>query len=118
VHELALSSAIVNAVVKHAQGRRVVAVDLRVGKLRQVIPDALEFYFEFVARGTACEGARLELQSIEARLRCHGCRHEWNLETPAFRCPQCMGSDVEIVGGNEFEVDAIEVEEAECIAPR
>jgi len=118
VHELSLSSAIVNTVVKHAEGRRVTVVELRVGKLRQVIPDTLEFYFEFVARGTVCEGARLEQQVIDARLRCSSCGHEWEIEIPAFRCPRCAGGDVEIAGGNEFEVEAIEVEEAQCIAPR
>jgi hydrogenase nickel incorporation protein HypA/HybF len=118
VHELSLSSAIVNTVVKHACGRRVTVVDLRVGKLRQVVPDTLEFYFEFVARGTVCEGARLEQQVIDASLRCEECGHEWEIEIPAFRCPECTGSRVEIASGNEFEVEAIEVQEAECIAPR
>jgi len=118
VHELSLSSAIVNTVVKHARGRRVTVVELCVGKLRQVIPDTLDFYFEFVARGTVCEGARLEQQIIDARLRCNECGHDWVIEIPAFRCPECAGSDVEIVSGNEFQVEAIEVEEAECIAPR
>ena len=118
MHELSLSSAIVNTVAKHARGRRVTVVELRVGKMRQVIPDTLEFYFEFVARGTVCEGARLEQQVIDVTLRCHECGHEWEIEIPAFRCPQCTSSDVEIASGNEFEVEAIEVEEAECIAPR
>jgi hydrogenase nickel incorporation protein HypA/HybF len=118
VHELSLSSAIVGTVVKHAQGRRVTLVELRVGKLRQVIPDTLEFYFEFVARGTVCEGARLEQEVIDARLRCNGCGHEWGIEIPAFRCPECGGGGVEIASGNEFEVQAIEVEEAQCIGQR
>jgi hydrogenase nickel incorporation protein HypA/HybF len=118
VHELSLSSAIVNTVVKHADGRRVTGVELRVGKLRQVVPDTLEFYFEFVARGTVCEGARLEQELIEARLACNKCANEWTIEIPAFRCPSCQGSDVAIVGGNEFEVESITVEEAECIGQR
>jgi len=118
VHELSLSSAIVNTVVKHAGGRRVTVVELRVGKLRQVVPDTLEFYFEFVARGTVCEGARLEQQIIDVRLACNSCGHAWEIEIPAFRCPQCGGSDVEIASGNEFEVEAIEVEEAQCIGQR
>jgi hydrogenase nickel incorporation protein HypA/HybF len=123
VHELALSSAIVNTVAKHADGRRVTVVNLRVGRLRQVIPDTLEFYFEFVARDTVCEGARLEQEVIEARLRCNHCRLEWEIEIPAFRCPTCGGSDVEIASGNEFRVESIEVqsteaEEGECIARR
>lgn len=118
MHELSLSSAIVNTVVKHAGERRVTVVELRVGKLRQVIPDTLEFYFEFVARGTVCEGARLEQEVIDARLRCNGCGHEWEIDIPAFRCPRCAGGDVEIASGNEFEVEAIEIEETACIARR
>jgi hydrogenase nickel incorporation protein HypA/HybF len=121
MHELSLSSAIVNTVAKHAQGRRVTAVNLRVGTLRQVIPDTLEFYFSFVARDTVCDGAVLNQAIVEARLRCRPCAYEWEIEIPAFRCPRCGGSDVEIASGNEFEVESIEVEspeEAECIAQR
>jgi hydrogenase nickel incorporation protein HypA/HybF len=124
MHELSLSSAIVNTAVKHAGGRRVTVVSLRVGRLRQVVPDTLEFYFEFVARGTPCEGARLEQELIDARLHCRPCASEWEIEIPAFRCPTCGGSEVEIATGNEFEVESIEVEsteveeEAECIASR
>jgi hydrogenase nickel incorporation protein HypA/HybF len=128
VHELSLSSAIVNTAAKHADGRRVMVVNLRVGRLRQVIPDTLEFYFEFVARDSVCEGARLVQEVIPARLRCHGCDHEWEIEIPAFRCPVCAGGDVVVASGDEFEVESIEVgpppaaeawrKEAECIAPR
>src|SRR5579862_5181312 len=70
VHELSLSSAIVNTVEKHAAGRRVTIVSLRIGAMRQVVPDTLEFYFEFVARGSVCEGAVLEQELIAALLRC------------------------------------------------
>jgi hydrogenase nickel incorporation protein HypA/HybF len=117
MHELSLSSAIVNTVTKHAAGRRVTIINLRIGQLRQVIPDSLEFYFEFVARGTVCEGARLEQEFVEALLRCEACARSWEIEVPAFRCPTCGGSRVIVATGNEFEVESIEVEEAECIAP-
>ncbi len=123
MHELALSSAIVNTAAKHAQGRRVTTVSLRVGRLRQVVPDTLAFYFEFVARDTVCEGARLEQEVIDARLRCNACALEWGIEIPAFRCPACGSGEVEIASGDEFEVESIEVEtsevqEAQCIAQR
>ena len=118
MHELSLSSAIVNTAVKHAAGRPVKTVNLRVGRLRQVIPETLEFYFEFVARDTLCEGATLAQEVIDARLRCRPCEVEWEIEIPAFRCPICGGADVEIATGNEFEVESIEVEEAACIASK
>ncbi len=117
MHELSLSSAIVNTVVKHADGRRVTLVSLRVGRLRQVVPDTLEFYFGFVARDTVCEGARLEQELVDARLRCTPCGREWPIEIPAFLCPTCGGSDVVVAAGDEFEVESIEIEEATaCIA--
>ena len=123
MHELSLSSAIVNTATKHAQGRRVVVVNLRVGRLRQVIPDTLEFYFEFVARDTLCQGAILIQDVIEPRLRCTDCDREWEIEIPAFRCPTCAGAAVQIASGDEFEVESIEVqsselEEATCIGQR
>ena len=118
MHELSLSRAIVNTVAKHADGRPVTVVSLRVGALRQVVPDSLDFYFGFVSRGTVCDGARLEQELIRARLRCAPCTSEWELDTPAFRCPDCGGPEVEVVAGDEFEVESIEVEEAACIAQR
>ena len=118
MHELSLSSAVLATTLKHADGRRVSAINLRIGRLRQVIPDSLEFYFGFVSRETVCEGARLEMEVIDARLRCRPCGTEWAIELPAFRCPTCGGSEVEVASGDEFEVESIEVEEAECIAQR
>ncbi len=118
MHELSLSSAIVNTVVRHADGRRVSLVSLRVGHLRQVVPDTLEFYFAFVAEGTVCEGARLEQEHVPARLACRSCGRAWELELPVFRCAGCGTGDVEILSGDEFEVESIEVEEVACTAPR
>jgi len=123
MHELSLSGAIVNTVVKHAEGRPVSVVSLRVGALRQVVPDTLEFYFGFVADGTVCEGARLEQELIRACLRCGACGREWQPELPLFMCQDCGPGRVEVARGDEFEVESIEVEtteveEAECIAPR
>ena len=64
MHELSVSSAVVDTVLKHAAGRRVTVVSLRIGHLRQVVPDSLAFYFELVSRETLCEGARLEQEYI------------------------------------------------------
>jgi hydrogenase nickel incorporation protein HypA/HybF len=119
VHELSLSSAIVNTVVKHARDRPVTVVNLRVGALRQVIPDTLDFYFGIVAKDTVCEAARLEQELIPARLRCGTCEREWEIDMPVFICPGCgAGGRVEVASGNEFEVESIELEEAACTAPR
>ena len=56
VHELSLAGAVIDTATRHADGRRVTAVHLRVGHLRQVVPDSLAFYFEHVAAGHAVRG--------------------------------------------------------------
>ena len=111
MHELAISSAVLESVLRHADGRRVSAVKLRVGHLRQVVPDSLEFYWGIVTRDGVCEGSVLEQEVIAARLECTACAREWEIELPVFRCPSCGGAKVQVVSGDELEVESIEVEE-------
>ena len=91
VHELSLASAIVDAVVRHAEGRRVTVVSLRVGVLRQVVPESLEFCFGIVARESVCEGARLDYEVVprDASLRASGTRRPRSrkLERPPLHVP-------------------------------
>jgi hydrogenase nickel incorporation protein HypA/HybF len=126
MHELSLATGIVETVLKHADGRRVTSVEMRIGALRQVVPESLDFYFGICSRDTLCEDAALEYEIIPARIRCRACGEERELSEPDFRCRSCSGTEVEVVAGTEFEVDSIEVteetandqEEAGCIAPR
>jgi hydrogenase nickel incorporation protein HypA/HybF len=119
VHELSVSCAVVETAVRHAAGREVTRVRLRVGALRQVVPDSLGFYFEIVARDTVCAGAALEQELIPARLRCADCEIDWAADAPAFRCPSCAGANVTVEQGDELEVESIDVETevaSPCIA--
>ncbi|HLH64834.1 MAG TPA: hydrogenase maturation nickel metallochaperone HypA [Solirubrobacteraceae bacterium] len=109
MHELSLSSAILDTATRHARGRRVTAVAVRIGALRQVVPRTLEFYFGFVTRGSVCEGAALELVVVPARLACDACALEWELAAPGFRCPRCQTAEVRICSGDELLVESIEV---------
>jgi hydrogenase nickel incorporation protein HypA/HybF len=117
MHEFSIASAVVDTALRHAAGRRVTVVTVRFGRLRQIVPESLEFAFGVLTRETLCEGARLEQEIVPARLRCEPCAHEWEIELPAFRCPRCGGARVAVVSGEELEVESIEVEEgAACIA--
>jgi len=120
VHELSVATAVLNTALKHSGGRPVALVSLRVGRMRQVVPNSLSFYFEIVARDTVCEGATLELVEVDARLRCSDCQHGWSPEIPAFLCPDCGSASVEVAAGDELEVEYIELEDMEttCTGPR
>ena len=112
MHELSVATAVLNTAVKHADGRRVTHVSVRVGALRQVVPASLRFYWEIVARDTVCEDARLDLTVVDARLRCERCRREWTPSIPLFRCQDCGGAGrVAIVAGEELSVEYLELKE-------
>ena len=112
MHELAIAQGVIAIVERHADGRRVKRVDLRVGHLRQVVPSALEFAFELVARGTVAEGAELALEHVPAAGVCKSCGSHTPLPALPFACAACGGFDVEVTEGEELLVDSLEIEEA------
>jgi hydrogenase nickel incorporation protein HypA/HybF len=111
MHELSVATAVLNTALKHAEDRPVAVVAMRVGTMRQVVPDSLLFYWDIVARDTCCEGARLELTEIATCLQCQACDHTWAPEIPHFRCPVCASADVKITAGEELEVEHLELAE-------
>ena len=131
MHELSLAGAIQETALRHAAGNPVRSVQMRIGRLRQVVPESLRFYFGIVSKDTASDGAELELELVDALLRCGECGREWDpaprpaedeedlLAVPMFRCPGCGAAGAAILQGEEFEVESIVIEEgSECIAPR
>ena len=109
MHELSIAESIVRIACRHADGRPVAKVELRVGHLRQVVPGALAFAFELVAQGTEVEGAELVLEEVPAAGRCRACGTEGELPGFPLRCGACGGLDLELVRGEELLVDALEL---------
>jgi hydrogenase nickel incorporation protein HypA/HybF len=118
VHELALAEAVVAVAEVHANGRRVTGVELEVGRLRQVVPEALSFSFELVARGTVAEGAELVIDEVPVRLICRSCGSATEPEAFPFACARCGGLDVEVTDGEQFQVIALELEEVEVVGSK
>ena len=118
MHELSIAGAVIDIVERHAAGRRVKRVELRVGHLRQVVPSALEFAFELVSQGTPAEGAELVLEEVPGNVLCAGCGADSTLRAFPARCAACGSLDVEVTGGEELLVDALELEDEEAALTR
>jgi hydrogenase nickel incorporation protein HypA/HybF len=110
MHELSIAGAIVAIASRHAAGRRVTRVEVKVGHLRQVVPGSLAFAFELVAEGTELEGAELVLEEVPAAGRCRACGTEGLMTAFPLRCSACAGLDVEVIRGEELLVDSLELE--------
>jgi hydrogenase nickel incorporation protein HypA/HybF len=112
MHELALADAIVEICREHAGGRSVTKVEVKIGFLRQVVPDSLAFAFELVASGTELDGAQLEIEQIPARVACNTCGAETTIDWFPLACTPCGGLDVELISGEECHVESLELEAA------
>ena len=112
MHELAIAESVVHIASRHADGRQVTKVYLKVGHLRQVVPSALAFSFELVAQGTPVEGAELETEEIPVTGKCRGCGAQSRLTEFPLQCTACGGFDLEILQGEELYVESLELEES------
>ena len=111
MHELSIAQALLAIVERHAVGRRVTRVEVRVGHLRQVVPDSLRFAFELITTGTELEGAELAIEEVPARVLCKACAAETVLEEFPAHCGECGALDVEVTAGDDLLVVSIEVED-------
>jgi hydrogenase nickel incorporation protein HypA/HybF len=111
VHELSIAEAVVAVASRHAAGRPVRVVEVRVGALRQVVPSALEFAFEMVTQETPLDGAELRIEAVPAVGRCSVCGTEAQFDWFPFACQACGSTDVELISGEELLVEAIEIDD-------
>ncbi len=61
MHELSIAQGIVDVASRHANGRRVVKVEVCVGERRELERGSLDFAFALLTPGTALDGSELEV---------------------------------------------------------
>ncbi len=112
MHELSIAQAIVDVAARHAGGSPVVRVHVRIGRLRQVVPSALAFAFELCTHGTPLDGAALEVEAVPIGAVCRDCAAEGELDGFPLACPACGSLSVDVVRGEELQVESLELTEA------
>jgi hydrogenase nickel incorporation protein HypA/HybF len=113
MHELSVTQEILDIAVNKARESnavRITTINLVVGEISSVVDDCLQFYFEFMAKGTLAEGAKLNFQRVPLQVKCRLCGESFTPSAEPWTCPACQKWDAEITGGNEFYIDNIEVE--------
>ena len=112
MHELGLTQNIVDTIQMHAKKnnvQEVVKMVLEIGQISGVVPEALEFCFGVCTKGTALEGAQLEIRKVAAVGHCKACDKEFDLVAHDFSCPTCDGSEWDLVAGRELNIKELEV---------
>jgi hydrogenase nickel incorporation protein HypA/HybF len=112
MHELSICGSIADIVTRRAEGRSVDTIHVRVGQLRQIVPDTLVYCWQLVSADTALNGSRIDIENVRARIRCRGCAGSHEIgDHPILLCPSCDSADVEILAGEEFLVTSLDLAE-------
>jgi hydrogenase nickel incorporation protein HypA/HybF len=113
MHELSVTQSILDIAVNSAKesGATVIKqINLVIGDMSSVLDDCVQFYFDFLSKGSIAQGAKLNFRRIPMKGRCRKCGREFQISGENWTCPQCRDPGVEIIAGSEFYLDSIEVE--------
>lgn len=113
MHEISLVESVLELIEESARRegfKHVKTVVLEIGQLAAVEPEALEFCFDVVMRGSIAEGARLEVIEKPGLARCRTCDKDVEIANREAQCPTCGGYALQITGGTEMRVKALDVE--------
>lgn len=113
MHELSITESILEISLKHgktANASKITDIYLVLGQLSSIVDDSIQFYWAMIAKDTIAEGARLHFERVPASIKCRGCGHVYQPEREDLSCPVCQSIQIEVTAGNEFYLDAINVE--------
>jgi len=115
MHEVSVVEEIVEALrgeMKNYPGSRLQSVSLKIGKLRQFVPEMMEFSYGVAINEDPVLGeSKLVIEEIPIRIRCRDCAIEKEVEDYDFHCPICSSANVEMITGNELLLEALEITE-------
>lgn len=112
MHELAVTESILDLASKTARqagAQRVMDIYLVIGQLSSIIDDSVQFYWDMISENTLCQGARLHFDRVPARFRCSDCGEEFALEKELQPCPRCSSLRAQVIQGDEFRMESIEI---------
>ncbi len=112
MHEVSLMQSVLRMALEQARShdaKEIRAINLRIGALAGVVPEALDFAFESLKKGTPAAGAKLNVEYVPLTCYCRKCQAEFLPKDYSSICPTCGGNDMEIRRGLEIDMASIEV---------
>jgi hydrogenase nickel incorporation protein HypA/HybF len=113
MHELTITQNMFNLIMEQAEkagAKKVGKINLIIGEMTGIVERSVQFYFDFISRGTLAEGAALSFTVIPSKARCRNCDKSFELKDFNWVCPICRSNSLKVIAGKELFVESIEVE--------
>ena len=113
MHELAITQDILDIATRYGSengARKIINIYLVIGNLSSIIDDSVEFYWDIITKNTLAEGSKLHFTRIPVKAKCLDCNKIYFPEYNKLQCPQCGSEKLTIINGEEFYLDAIDID--------
>ncbi len=113
MHELSVTEQILDISLRHAEqanAEKIVNIYLVIGQLATIVDDSVQFYWDLIAKDTIAEQAQLHFRRIQAEFECQECGFRFHPDEGDLLCTQCGSAQIVILAGEEFFIEAIDVE--------
>ena len=94
------------------RGAKATGAKISCGQLSALNDDVLGFALEAIAKGTAAEGMRLEVEHKPLQAECRGCGRTYTVDMGEPGCPHCGGADFRLLPDAPLLLETIEFQEA------
>ena len=109
MHEYSLAQSIIQTASHHADGAKVIKIELVIGESSGILGESIRMYFDIFAENTLCEEATIEIESVKPKLRCKTCGLFFERKPFSFDC-ECGGEGEPTDIGREFYIKSITVD--------
>ncbi len=113
MHEYSIVTSLLDLCEENAKkenAEKIIQVEVKIGVLSGVEPYLLESAFETFKEGTICENAEFVMNMQEVVLYCEDCKEEFEVKEHEMKCPQCKGTKVNVVDGNDMYLMRLKME--------
>jgi hydrogenase nickel incorporation protein HypA/HybF len=113
MHELPITQSILEIALRRARevdAKRITDLHLVMGELATMVDDSIQFYWDILAEGTIAAGATLHFHRVPAELQCMACFEKYHPGDRELVCPKCGSVGAKIIAGEEFSLEAIDIE--------
>jgi hydrogenase nickel incorporation protein HypA/HybF len=113
MHELYATQAILDKALKKAadeHAQRITNIYVVVGEISTYSDESVQFYWDEISKGTIAENAVLHYRHVPVEMQCMACFTKYRPDEAEILCPNCGSNGAKILAGEEFYMEALDVE--------
>lgn len=114
MHELSIAMGMINEltrVAKENNAKKVLTVNLKIGKMSGIVTDSLKFVFDAIKlEYPVLSTTEILIEEVPLMYKCNDCNNAFETDTYFPSCLGCKSYNLKLLSGEELDIENLEVE--------